>query len=149
MKKDCFRSVLLPLVIIPVGGLLILAICYMLYFAIYMFVESSFFPNDPTSVPAGIIRNSYALALFVLYLALLRVKIPDLLKATIFIGPMVMLIIATILALYQTKVLAAVSTIVIAICSIFLLYRYKKSWIYYYAAVISVLTAIVYAWPRA
>lgn len=148
MKKGYCRSVLLPLIIIPVGGLLILATCYLLYFAIYMFVESVFFFKNPTLVPAGIIRNSYAVILFILYLVLLRARISDLFKATISIGPMTTLIIAVILALYETQAIAVVAIIVIAAFCIFLLYRYKKPWIYYYAAIISVLASIAYAWPR-
>lgn len=149
MVKNNFRSVLIPLVIILAGGLLILATGYMLYYALYMFVETTFFPNDPTSVPAGIIRNSYAAALFVLFMILLRTKISELLKATILIGPMTMLIIAAILAFYENQVLAIAATVVIAVGCIFLLYRYKKPWIYYYAAAISVVVAIAYAWPKA
>jgi len=135
--------------LIPVGGLLVLAICYLGYFAVYMLIESVFFPGDPTSVPAGIIRNSYAMALLVLYLALLRTTVSDLIKATIYIGPVTMLIVAVILALYLTPVLAALSTIAIAVCCIILLYTYKKPWIYYYATAIAIVVAVAYAWPRA
>lgn len=148
MKKNYNRSVLLSSVIIPIGGLLVLALCYIGYFAVYMFVESVFFPNDPTSVPAGIIRNSYAIVLLVIYLILLRTKISDLFKAIILIGPMTMLIIAVILALYLKPVLAVISTMAIAACCLFVLYKYKKPWFYYYAAAISVVAAIFYAWPR-
>jgi len=149
MKKDDYSSSLPPWVIIPFGGLLVLALCYIGYFAVYMLIESVFFPNAPTSVPAGIIRNSYTVVLLLLYFALFRTKISDLIKAIIFIGPMTMLIIAVILAFYLTPVVAAVSTAAIAVCCLFLLYRYKKPWIYYYAAAISVVVGIAYAWPRA
>ena len=103
MKRDYCRSILLPLVIIPVGGLVILGICYLLYAVVYNLVESLFFSNDPTSVPAGIIRQSYAVALVILYLVFLRTKVSDLPKATILTGPMATIIIAAILAFYQDK----------------------------------------------
>lgn len=148
MKKNHYSSVLLPSIIILACGLLVLALCYACYFAVYMFVESVFFSNDPTSVPAGIIRNSYAIVLLIIYLILLRTKIPDLSKAIILIGPMTMLIIAVNLVLYLKPVLAIISIVAITSCCIFLLYRYKKSWFYYYAATLSVLAAIFYAWPR-
>ena len=89
MKKESSRSVLLPLIIVPVGGLLTLGICYVLYFALYMLVETQFFAANPAMVPAGIIRNSYAAAVLVLCLVLLRTRMPDLLKAIVFVGPMI------------------------------------------------------------
>jgi len=149
MKKDYCRSILLPLVIITVGGLLTLAICYLLYFGVYSLVETVFYPNKPTAVPAGIIRTSYTVALLALYLVLLRKKLSDLFKATIFIGPMTMLVITTILVFYETKALAAAAIVAIALFCFFLLYKFKKPWIYYYAAAASVLVAAIYAWPQA
>ena len=149
MKNNNNHSTLLSSVLIPIGGLLVLALCYIGYFAVYMFIESVFFTNNPTSVPAGIIRNSYTIALIAVYMILLRTKLSDRFKAIILIGPMTMLIIAMILALYLTPVLAVISTMAIAACCFFLLYKYKKPWIYYYATGISVVAAIFYAWPRA
>lgn len=149
MEEKRSRSNLLPWFAIPVGGLFVLALCYIGYFASYMLVESIFFPNTPTAVPAGVIRNSYTLVLLVIYFILLRTKISDLYKAILLIGPVSMLIIAAILALYLTPVLAIVSTFVIAVICIFLLYKYKKPWFYYYALAISIAAAIAYAWPRA
>lgn len=148
MVENPSRSRILPIVFIPVCGLFVLALCYAGYFAVYMFIESLFYPNNPTSVPAGTIRNSYTVALIAIYLLLLRTKIRNLVKAIILFGPLTMLIIAVILALYETPVLAALSAMVIASCCIYLLYRYKKPWFYYYASALSVVAAIFYAWPR-
>ena len=147
MKNNHARSVILSSVLIPIGGLLVLALCYIGYFAVYMFVESIFFPNDPTSVPAGIIRNSYAILLVAVYLILLHTKISDFFKAILLIGPMTMLIIAAILALYVTPFLAMAPIVAITVCCLFLLYKYKKPWFFYYAAAISVVAAMIYAWP--
>ncbi len=149
MKKESFRSVLLPLILLPCGGLLALGICYLLYFGVYMLVETQFFPNDPTAVPAGIIRNSYAVALLILYLPLLRARIPDLIKATLLIGPLTTLIIAAVLACYKIPILAISVTAAIAAGCGFLVYRGKKPWFYYYAIGLTVLAGIAYAWPAA
>lgn len=113
MKINSFRSGLFLVVIIPFGGLLILFICYFIYFGFYTLVESVFYANDPTSVSGGIIRNSYTVALLVLYLDLLSTNISDIFKAIIFIGPMTMLIIAAILAFYETQALAIAATVAI------------------------------------
>ena len=148
MEKNLSRSSLLPIVIIPICGLLVLALCYAGYFAIYMFIESVFFPHNPTSVPAGTIRNAYTVFLLAIYWLIIRTKIRDLFKAIILVGPLTMLVIAVNLALYLKPVLAIASTLAIAICFCYLFYRYKKSWVYYYAAGFSVGAAIFYAWPR-
>ncbi|MDX9953257.1 MAG: hypothetical protein RBT75_04140 [Anaerolineae bacterium] len=147
-KNSYFRSTLLPLVIIPVGGLVTLGLCYLLYLFIYNFVEIQFFPTDPTSVPAATIRRVYTLALLVLYWALLRTKIPDLLKATILIGPLAMFITTAILSFYEKPVAAMAAVVIIVAVCIFLLYRYKQPWLYYYAVAVTVLTAIALAWPK-
>jgi len=126
MNKNSSRSRLLPIVIIPVCGLLVLAICYAGYFAVYLLIESVFFSNDLTSVPAGIIRNGYTALLLAVYLIVFRKTISDLIKAIILFAAMTMVIIAVNLAFYLTPALAILSTLVIAICCTYLLYRYKK-----------------------
>lgn len=148
MKKNSLKSILIPLILIPLGGLLILAVCYLLYLGIYLTVESVFFSNAPMSVPAGIIRNSYAVTLIALFLALMRTKLSDLLKSIILIGPLTTLIIAAILAFSMQPALAFGATAVIAGVCIYLLHRYHKPWIYYYATAITILAGIFYAWPR-
>jgi hypothetical protein len=148
MKKESSRSLILPLFTVPVGGLLTLGICYLLYFALYMFVESQFYAANPSMVPAGIIRKSFSAALLLIYLLLLRTKIPDLVKAILLIGPLAMLLIAFTLAFYETLAVVIVGIAAVTACCVFLIYRYKKVWFYYYAVAVSVAAAIIYAWPR-
>ena len=149
MKKNHSRSILLPLVIIPVGGLLVLGTCYLLYLFTYNFVEFRFFPTNPTFVPAGFMRRAYALVLLVLYLALLRTKISDIIKSTILVGPMGIFFTTAILTFYEKPAWAIAVTVVILTVSTLLLYRYKKPWIYYYAIATTVLASIALAWPKA
>lgn len=148
MKKDYFYSILRPFVIIPVGGLLVLGICYLFYLFIYNFVEFRFFPTNPTSVPVGIMRRAYTLVLLILYLVLLRTKISDIIKSTILVGPMGIFITTTILAFYEKPAWAIAVTVVIVAVSTLLLYRYKKPWIYYYAIAFTVMVSIALAWPE-
>lgn len=148
MRGHRFRSVLLPLILIPAGGLLVLALCYLLYGAIYLSIESLFFAQDPGSVPAGAIRISYAVALLAAYVVLLRTRTPDLLKATVMVGPLATLVIAAILGAYLRPAAAVAATAAIAAGCAFLLYRYRKPWFYAYAAAAALLAGIAYAWPR-
>ena len=149
MKKDYFHSTVLPLVIIPVGGLLVLGTCYLFYLFIYYFVEFQFFSTNPTSIPADNMRRAYALVLLVLYFSLLRTKISDIIKSTILVGPMGIFFTTTILAFYEKPDWAIAVTVVIVAVSTLLLYRYKKPWIFYYAIATTVLASIGLAWPEA
>lgn len=148
MKKSNFHSVFLPLVVIPIGGLLTLGLYYFFYMLIYNFVEFHFFPNNPTSVPADILRRAYALALLVFYLVLLRTMISDIIKAIFLVGTMGIFTTTAILAFYETQALAIVTVVVIIAVSTCLLYRYRKSWFYYYAFAITVLASIALALPE-
>ena len=149
MKREGFRSTLLPVLIITAGGLLALGICYLLFLLIYNAVEFSIFAANPTALPAFLIRRIYALALLVLYLVVSRAKISDLLKSTILVGPLGFLTTTAILTFYQKPVWAIAITVVIAVISAFLLYISKKFWFFYYAIAITIIVSVALAWPRA
>lgn len=144
-KKSVWRTVVLPLVIIPLGGLALLGALFMLYFGITRLAET-LLPRD--QVPIGTIRNYYALALLLIYLLLQRARLPEPLNAILMIGPVATLIIAAILRFYEVPAVAIAITALIAAATFFLLRRYKKPWIYYYAAALTVLVGVAYAWPR-
>ena len=147
MKKEGFRSTLLPLLVILGGGLLALGICYLIFLLINNLGESLFFPTTPTAMPVFIVRRVYAMLLMILYLVLIRNRMPDLLKATILVGPLGFLTTTAILTYYEKLTLAIVAILVIAAVSAFLVYRIKKPWFYYYAVAITVLVSVALAWP--
>ncbi len=147
MKKERFHSNLLPLMIIPIGGVLALGICYLLFLLSNNLIELLYVSTDPGAAPVYIIRRVFALLLLVLYLALLRTKVPDLVKATTLVGPLGFLTSTAILTFYQKTVWAVAVTVAIAAVSAFLIFRSKKPWFYYYAVAITVLASIALAWP--
>jgi hypothetical protein len=148
MNKSGFRSLGLPLLVIPIGGLIMIALTLVMYLELYLLLESLFFSNNPQAFPAGALRAGSTIALVGLYLVLLRTKLPELLKAINLSGPLAALIITTGHALStQPVVSVAAMFVVVAICGI-LLYRYRKPWIYYYAGAIAALVGLVYAWPN-
>lgn len=149
MKKEGFRSTLLPLLVITAGGILALGICYLLFLLINNLGESMFFSTNIQSAPVFIIRRVFAAVLLVLYIALLRTKVSELVKATILVGPLGFLTTTAILTFYQKPAWAIVVTVVIAAISAFLVFKSKKPWFYYYAIAITVLVSIALAWPRA
>jgi hypothetical protein len=148
MTKSRFRSLAFPLIVIPLGGLLMMALTFLFFAVLYNLLEALFFANDPSSFPAGFLRMAYALVLVMLYLLLLRTKLSDLLKAILLTGPLAAVIIAMGHALYELPAVSIPAMFAVtAICGI-LLYRSRKPWVYYYAGAIGALVAIVYAWPR-
>ena len=148
MKNERFRSTFLPLLVITAGGLLALAICYLLFLLINNLGDSLFFSTNPQSAPVFIIRRVYAGVLLVLYLVLFRTKLSDLVKAAILVGPLGFLTTTAILTFYQTPVWAAAVIAVITVFSVSLLYIKKKPWFYYYAVAITILASVLLAWPR-
>lgn len=148
MKREKTHSAILPLLIIPFGGLVSLGILYLLYFGVYMFVETNIYHGDTFAVPAGLIRNTFAVIIFLIYLLILRTKWNEPIKAAIGVGPVALILIAVGLALYLKPALAVAAVLILAACYAALLYRNKKPWFYYYAVALSVLAAIFYAWPR-
>ena len=148
MAKGGFRSLAVPLIVIPLGGLLMMALTFVLYAVIYNLLESLFFPNDPLSFPAGAFRRAFAVVLVLLYLLLSRKSLSDLPKAILLTGPLSVVIITVGHALYENPAVSILAMFVaIALCG-FLLYRFKKPWIYYYAGAVASLVALAYAWPR-
>lgn len=148
MKKNGFRSFWLPLLTIPVGGLVTIALTLGLYLGLYLLLESLFYPNNPQAFPADTLRRWSTLALVGLYLLLLRTRLPELLKAILLTGPLAAVIITTGHALYMKPVVSIIAMFVMVIICAVLLYRYKKPWIYTYAGAIGALIGLIYAWPR-
>ena len=148
MTKNSFRSLAVPLIVIPLGGLVVMALTLVLYGVLFNLLESLFFPNDPLSFPAGAFRMVFAIAMALLYLLLLRTQLSDLLKAILMTGPLSAVVITVGHALYeQPAVSISAMVVTIAICGL-LLYQFKKPWIYYYAGAVASLVALAYAWPR-
>lgn len=148
MKKEGFRSTLLPLVIIPIGGLLALGICYLLFLLTNHLARYLAVYINPSSMPPFIVRRVFAVVLMALYLALFRTNPTDILKSTILVGPMGILFSTAMITLYQKPAWAIAVTVVILAVSIFLLHRSKNPWFYYYAVAIALLVSVFLAWPR-
>lgn len=148
MNKERFRSTVLPLVLIPLGGMLALGLCYLLFLLVNNLIEFQLFSANPSEVPVFIIRRVLALLLLVLYLALFFSKAPDLVKAIVLVGPLGFLTTTAILTYYEKPVWAIVVTAIITAISVFLLYIKKKPWFYYYAIGVTVLVSVLLAWPE-
>ena len=148
MTKGSFRSLAVPLIVIPLGGLLMMVLTLILYGVLFNLLESFFFPSDPLSFPAGAFRRAFAVVLVLLYLLLLRTQLSDLLKAILLTGPLSAVIITVGHALYEHPAVSIAAMFAAVAIGGLLLHRFKGLWIYYYAGAIASLVALAYAWPR-
>lgn len=146
--KSWFKAYGLPLVVIPVGGLIMIALTLAIYLGLYLLLESLFYSKNPLGLPAGILRIGCTIALVVLYLVLLRTRLPDMLKAIFLAGPLAAAIITTGHALSARPTVSIIAMFGVAAACGILLYVSKKPWIYYYAAALTTAVGLVYAWPR-
>lgn len=148
MKKDSVKSILLPLILIPAGGVLVLILCFLLYYGFILAMESTVFAGNPQSVPMDKLRIIFTVLLLAAGVLVQVTKFPDLLKAILLIGPAGTLMITVFLTFYQRLPTAYVVLSVILAILLFLIYRYKKPWFYTYALLLAALAAIFYGYPR-
>lgn len=148
MEKENRKKVWTRIIFIPVAGLILLGMCFMLYYGIYMFIESNFYSTNMGGMPAEAIRLSLAAVLILLYIIILRTKAPELVKAISLIPPLSLLVIAVTMGFYQSPLRMIIGIVVITgLCTLWI-YKSKKPWIYYYAETVAVIAAIYYAWPE-
>lgn len=148
MAKGSFRSLAIPLIAIPLGGLFMMALTFVVYALLFNLLETWFFPNNSLGFPADTFRRNFALTLVLLYLLLMRGRLPDLLKAILLTAPLSTVIITVGHAFYMRPTVSISAMFVTVILCGLLLLRFKKPWVYYYAGAVASLVALVYAWPR-
>jgi len=146
--KSWFRTYGLPLLVIPIGGLIMIVLTLAIYLGLYLLLESLFYSSNPQEFPAGILRIGCTIALVGLYLVFLRTRLPDLFKAIFLAGPLTAFIITTGHALSARPLVSIIAMFAVAVACGILLYLYKKPWIYYYAAAVAATVGMIYAWPR-
>ena len=152
-KKPEFRNsfvsrFVLPFLAVAGGGLLTVALAWLLYLGIYLGLERLFYAADPQRFPADALRTACALAFSGLYLLLPRAKWPPLLRAALLVGPLTVLFITVILDLYNRLYFAIPIVLVITVLCVFFLIARKRPWFFYWALLFSLLVSLAYGWPE-
>ena len=111
-------------------------------------MESFVFTGDPQRVPVGNLRVIFTAVLLAAGVAVLCTKWPDLLKVILLTGPAGTLLITVFLTFYRQLPTAYVIIAVILAIFLFLIYRFKKPWLYTYALLIAAVAAVLYGYPR-
>ena len=99
--KSWFKAYGLPVLVIPVGGLIMIVLTILIYMGLYLLLESLLSANNPQGFSPNPLRKWSTIALVGLYLLLLRTRLPDLLKAIFLTGPLAAFIITTGHGLYS------------------------------------------------
>lgn len=147
-KKSFVSRYALPFLAVSAGGLLTVALAWLLYLGIYLGLESLFYAADPQRFPADALRTACALAFMGIYLLLPHAKIPSLLRAALLVGPLTVLFITVVLDLYTRLYFAIPILLVITgICLFFLIAR-KRPWFFYWALLFSLLLSLAYGLPE-
>jgi hypothetical protein len=146
MKKK--PSNWIPIVVIPLGGIVMLGLVFLGYLALNVFTETVIYGGNYQLVKVDFLRRSFAIFVMLVYFTLEWTKWPDWIKATILVGPFTMILITIILQYYQNMTLALMGVSILVIISVLIIQRVKKPWFYYYAIGISVLASLLYGWPR-
>lgn len=143
MNKDT-RYQLLTIILFPLIGLILLGLCFFIYYGVFRIVDSIL--TQPVKI--GLLRQIFALTLVLGYLLILKLKISDRVKALLLIGPLGTFLITIILTFYQNIPLFASLVAAVVIAVIYLIYRFNKPWYFYYATILALLAALAYGWPR-
>jgi len=101
IMKSWLKKNALPFLVIVVGGLLLVVLCWLLYLGIYLGLEAMFYKNDPQSFPADILRAICGGLLIIVSVFVLRLKINEVLKAMILVAPMSVGMIIIVLGFYE------------------------------------------------
>ena len=148
MKKNFMNSYLVPTFLIMLGGLLIVAIAWLLYLGIYLFIEQYIYQGDNTLVRADMIRNSSTLILCIVAFLVSRTKTKEIIKAIFFVGALTTVVIAVMLRFYVQPWKAVMIIGIIAILLVIMNFYFKKPWFYYLVIIYSITLGLLYAWPQ-
>lgn len=147
MKKEWVRNYLFPSIIVVLGGLFMIAAVYAIYLGLYMAIEGLLY-EDVTQTPTDMIRSGTAFVLCIIWVLLAFTKMPEVIKATLGVGPLTMLMVVLFFRLYITPMWGLIATVGLAGACAFLVYVFKKPWFYYLATGLALVVGLIYSWPR-
>jgi len=146
VKSFVFREKILPPLVVILGGLFSIILVYATYFAVYMIIEALFY-EDVTQTPTDIIRFYTSLGLGLCWVLVSRLKIPDMVKAAMGVGPLTMLMVVIFFRIYQTPGWALLATTGVGLVAALFAFMYKKPWFYYLVPALALLVSTWYSWP--
>ncbi len=148
MNKKLFKTYFIPTILIVLGGLLLVAIAWLSYLGIYLFVEEVIYHGDYASVSAGTIRNLSTVGLCIITFFVMISKAKEVLKAIFLVGAFSTVVISVMLKFYVNPWIAVMIIGIIAILLVIMIFYFKKPWFYYIVIIYSITLGLLYAWPQ-
>ena len=136
MSSESRYKHILALFIIPIGGLVLLNLAFLLT-AVIRFVFARFLisgSEEPARwVPLVIHLCTAIIFLFASYIILRSERLKDVYKAKVSVVPIAVLLVYTGMFLYNWPIAVYAVSVVIVAAILFYLYKTKRPWMYYYA----------------
>lgn len=136
MSSESKYKHILALFIIPIGGLVLLNLAFLLT-AVIRFVFARFLisgSEEPARwVPLVIHLCTAIIFLFASYIILRSERLKDVYKAMVSVVPIAVLLVYTGMFLYNWPIAVYAVSVVIVAAILFYLYKTKRPWMYYYA----------------
>ncbi len=147
MKNITFRKNILPVLVVVFGGIFSIILVYAIYLGVYLGIEALFYA-DPTETPTEYLRTGTSLVLCGVWFLFSRIKMSEMIKAALGIGPLTMLMVVIFFRLYLVPGWVLVATSFLGLVVAGLIYFFKKPWFYYLIPIIAFIVCALYAWPR-
>ena len=147
MKLELKHKVV-PVLILSVGGVLLLGLTFMGYYGVVLLGERFIAGGNPQLFPMDRARFFTMAVIFIVYILVSRFLKSDLLKSLLFISPFTMALVVVILKYYETPFAALAIVALLYLLTLGVFRLKKRNWMYYYAASMSFVIALAYAWSR-
>ncbi len=144
MEKESHRKIIITMIQITLAGIVLMGLAYALYALFHIIITRISFAVAATAIPTAYTRAVFALIMVLAYWLVSRTHWKDLYKAACLTVPTAALILAAGIGLYLWPAVAwAAKLVIIAFIALFLI-KTKKTWMYFYAAAIAALVALIY-----
>ena len=147
MKLKFNLFIFLQVFLMPIGGLIVSAVAWLLYFGIFMFLESVIFANNLDNIPLGLIRFATALLFYLIYMLVYKTRFTDTIKATMLIPALAGFILTAMLIFNESTIIALISAFILSMLGFALVIFNKKNWVFYYAVLVATLIGIYIGYP--
>lgn len=129
-------------------GIVLVAIYGAIYAGLSLLLEGTLFHENPQALRQDILRNSCALVVGLLTVFLMKTRLHDIIKAILLLSGLTVFLMALVLHFYRTMWLAVILVVLVSGIIIWIITKKRKPWFYHYAVGISIVVALLYAWPR-
>lgn len=147
MKQEQ-KDKVVPMVVLIIGGAALLTLTYWGYYGVSKIIAGVFENRNPEGVHAEEVRFYMMIVLAIIYVFATGLLKNDFLKSLIFIPPFTLALVAILMKYAETPLVGLASTILLTFLALGVFRMKRRNWMYYFTAVLSLISALVYAIPK-